>query len=753
MQKTIKIKNFILTRIFGIILLSLFFLTSLSLGTRSSIDPYYGKLSSLDEINNLLGFIGSYFAGTVYVIFSYAAYIIPLFFFISGIKKIFGIKTNFLVFHIVSFLFGLSLVCFLLKFFKFNSGIIGILLFDFYQINLKYLFNNNFLSMVLVVVVILLSFIFLVYGLTIRLKTIKLLFKLIYKFFYFFLKIFKITYLFSTFKSFLLIKNKIKKTYEKKFINKNYFKKEPTFQNYNNKAKYKKNDNNFNQLKNDHYNYMLPPLSLLKFTQEQKLNLKEVEIINQKIAKKLEEVLKEYGVIGKINNFKTGPVITLFEFVPEAGIKTNKVVSLAEDIARSMSSKSARISSQPEKSTFGIEIPNKNRQTVYLGDLLRNQQFNQNNNGLVLALGKTVSGDEKYADLEQMPHLLIAGTTGSGKSVGINSMILSLLFKFKPSQCKLILIDPKMLELSIYENIPHLLTPVVTDPKKAVFALKWVVNEMENRYRLMNSASVKNIKSFNDKIAKYLLNGKKLFREVQTGIDQETKIPIIEKKEIPLEEMPLIVVVIDEMADLMMVSGKEVEHLLQRLAQMARASGIHLIAATQRPSVDVITGTIKANFPSRISFRVASRFDSRTILNEMGAEQLLGNGDMLFLENAAHLMRLHGGYISEAEIEKVVQFIRAQSTEETKLNITNDSIQNNHSSLSFDNYTKNIDELYPQAVSIVIKQQKASTSFIQRYLQIGYNRAARMIEKMEEEGIITEANHVGKRNVLKKTIN
>ena len=348
-----------------------------------------------------------------------------------------------------------------------------------------------------------------------------------------------------------------------------------------------------------------------------------------------------------------------------------------------------------------------------------------------------------------MPHLLIAGTTGSGKSVGINSMIISLLLRFTPSECKLILIDPKMLELSIYEDIPHLLAPVVTNPNKAVFALKWVVRRMENRYKLMSSLSVKNISSFNQKIFNALSSGRKLYREVQTGIDSETRMPILEKKEIPLEKMPLIVVVIDEMADLMMVAGKEVESLVQRLAQMARASGIHLIAATQRPSVDVITGTIKANFPSRISFRVASRFDSRTILNEMGAEQLLGSGDMLFLENGANLTRLHGGYVSEDEIESIVKHIRSQSTQQETQDITLEK-EDSESMLDLGFNDKNVDELYEKAINSGLEQQKISTSFIQRYLQIGYNRAARIVEKMEDDGYITEANNAGKRSVLRK---
>jgi len=368
---------------------------------------------------------------------------------------------------------------------------------------------------------------------------------------------------------------------------------------------------------------------------------------------------------------------------------------------------------------------------------------------LTLALGKDISGKNVFTNLERMPHLLIAGTTGSGKSVGINTMILSILYKFKPNECKLILIDPKMLELSIYEDIPHLLTPVVTDPKKAVFALKWVVREMENRYKLMSSLNVKNIDSYNDKVFKTISSGRKLYREVQTGVDDNSRMPIIEKQEILLEKMPYIVVVIDEMADLMMVAGKEVESLIQRLAQMARASGIHLITATQRPSVDVITGTIKANFPSRISYKVSSKFDSRTILNEMGAEQLLGSGDMLFLENGGIVKRLHGGYVSENEVDRVVSHIKKQATfdHSKEISLSENDLNN---PTKDDLISSNSDELYSKAVEIIIKQQKVSTSYIQRYLQIGYNRAARIVEKMEEDGIISEANSAGKRHVLKK---
>ncbi|MDA9748693.1 DNA translocase FtsK [Pelagibacteraceae bacterium] len=499
----------------------------------------------------------------------------------------------------------------------------------------------------------------------------------------------------------------------------------------------------------DQFKFSLPELSYLIKSTLRTGKAKEIDKMNFELANKLQQTLSEYGVEGKIEGYKTGPIVTLFEFIPNAGIKSSKVIGLSEDIARAMSSLSARIASQPGKTSLGIEIPNSKREGVLFGDLIEDERYMNDNQALTLALGKDISGEKIFTDLEKMPHLLIAGTTGSGKSVGINTMILSLLFKFKPNECKLILIDPKMLELSIYEDIPHLLTPVVTDPKKAVFALKWVVREMENRYKLMSSVNVKNIASYNLKVEKNISTGKKLFREVQTGIDPDTKIPIIEKKEIILEKMPFIVVVIDEMADLMMVAGKEVESLVQRLAQMARASGIHLITATQRPSVDVITGTIKANFPSRISYKVASKFDSRTILNEMGAEQLLGSGDMLFLENGGNIKRLHGGFVSESEVEKVVTSIKRQATFDYRKEISlndDDGLKNNGLDLVSDNY----DELYSQAVEIVVKQQKVSTSYIQRYLQIGYNRAARIVEKMEEDGIISEASNAGKRHVLKK---
>ena len=680
------------------------------------------------------------------VFLGFAAYLIPIFLLAIGAKLLLGIKTGLIFLRFILLLFAISTVNFSLSLsFVSGSGLLGEALVELipnivsaYLLNKFILLFTNFLLIVFSIILILISF-------DIKLKRLKLINYLVAMVFNGFLYIFSfLKYLIS----YLVIKKK-KISASRVIQSRGVFKKsEPTLKKNNKMIKKINGRNSHYQLKTENTHYTLPPLNLLKTSKEKHKSFQEIDKKNSIFASKLETILKEYGVDGKIVNFKYGPVVTLYEFLPAAGIKTSKVVGLSNDIARAMSSLSARISAQPGKTSIGIEIPNLNRESVLLGDLINDEKFMSDKKGLALALGKNISGEKKFTDLEKMPHLLIAGTTGSGKSVGINSMIISLLYKFTPSECKLILIDPKMLELSIYEDIPHLLTPVVTNPNKAVFALKWVVREMENRYRLMSSLNVKKIDSFNTKIIHALSAGRKLFREVQTGIDKDTRLPILEKIEIPLEKMPLIVVVIDEMADLMMVAGKEVESLVQRLAQMARASGIHIIAATQRPSVDVITGTIKANFPSRISFRVASRFDSRTILNEMGAEQLLGSGDMLFLENGANLNRLHGGFVSESEIENIVNHIKSQSNYETPKDITIEETDS-ETSIGLDFNNKDVDELYEKALSIIIEQQKVSTSFIQRYLQIGYNRAARIVEKMEEDGYISEANNAGKRNVLK----
>ena len=472
-------------------------------------------------------------------------------------------------------------------------------------------------------------------------------------------------------------------------------------------------------------------------------------------ARLLETVLSDYGVQGEIVEIRPGPVVTLYELVPAPGIRSARVIGLADDIARSLSVTAVRIATVSGRNVIGIEVPNSKRETVYLSEILSSDEVLKNTGRLSLALGKDISGKAIVADLARMPHLMIAGTTGSGKSVGVNAMILSLLYRLSPDQCRLILIDPKMLELSIYEGIPHLMAPVVTEPAKAVSALKWTVREMERRYRAMSQLGVRNIGGFNDRVAEARTKGEILTRKVQTGFDPDTGRPTFEEQPLALETLPFIVVIVDEMADLMMVAGKEIEQTIQRLAQMARAAGIHVIMATQRPSVDVITGTIKANFPTRISFQVISKFDSRTILGEQGAEQLLGQGDMLFMQGGGRVTRVHGPFVSDEEVEKVVAYLREQG-EPAYLDEVTEPVEGNVAggdggdpTLSGIAGASDGDKsLFDQAVAVVAREGKASTSFIQRHLNIGYNKAAKLIEQMEKEGIVGTANHVGKREIL-----
>ncbi len=494
-------------------------------------------------------------------------------------------------------------------------------------------------------------------------------------------------------------------------------------------------------------NYKLPSLNLLdKAPATVGTDVTDEQL--QQNARLLESVLNDYGIKGEITNVRPGPVVTLYELEPAAGIKATRIIGLADDIARSMSAISARVAVVPGKSVIGIELPNVHREMVSLRELLSTSAYESTASRLAVALGKGIGGEPVIADLTTMPHLLIAGTTGSGKSVAINTMILSLLYRLPPDRCKLILIDPKMLELSVYDGIPHLLTPVVTDPKKAVVALKWVVREMEDRYRHMSKLGVRNMQGFNDRISEAIETGEELKRTVQTGFDKETGEPVYETESIPLEPMPFMVVVIDEMADLMMVAGKDIEGAVQRLAQMARAAGIHLITATQRPSVDVITGTIKANFPTRVSFQVTSKIDSRTVLGEQGAEQLLGQGDMLYMAGGGRIRRVHGPFVSDEEVEKVVKALKKQGRPTYVDDVTRDPEPGDDPLGVFGGGESGGDELYDQAVQIVARDRKASTSYIQRKLQIGYNRAARIVERMEEEGVISQANHAGKREVL-----
>nr|WP_315918473.1 DNA translocase FtsK [Mesorhizobium sp. SP-1A] len=468
----------------------------------------------------------------------------------------------------------------------------------------------------------------------------------------------------------------------------------------------------------------------------------------------LESVLEDFGVKGEIIHVRPGPVVTLYEFEPAPGVKSSRVIGLADDIARSMSAVSARVAVVPGRNVIGIELPNETRETVYFRELICSDGFRRTSAKLALCLGKTIGGEPVIAELAKMPHLLVAGTTGSGKSVAINTMILSLLYRLKPEECRLIMVDPKMLELSVYDGIPHLLTPVVTDPKKAVTALKWAVREMEDRYRKMARLGVRNIDGYNQRAAAARDKGETVVMQVQTGFEKGTGEPLFEEQEIDLAPMPYIVVIVDEMADLMMVAGKEIEGAIQRLAQMARAAGIHLIMATQRPSVDVITGTIKANFPTRISFQVTSKIDSRTILGEQGAEQLLGQGDMLHMAGGGRIARVHGPFVSDEEVEHVVAHLKTQGRPEYLETVTADEEEEQPEADQGPVFDKGAiaaedgDTIYEDAVKVVMRDKKCSTSYIQRRLGVGYNRAASLVERMEKEGLVGAPNHVGKREIL-----
>ena len=493
--------------------------------------------------------------------------------------------------------------------------------------------------------------------------------------------------------------------------------------------------------------FRLPPPKLLAAPGKAASGPSQQEL--EMTATQLEEVLGDFSVKGAITESRYGPVVTRHDLEPAPGTKSQRVISLADDIARSMSAVSVRVAVVPGQNVIGIELPNTDRQTVALREILDHQAWTADSSNLPMMLGKDIAGAPVIVDLAKMPHLLVAGTTGSGKSVGINAMILSLLYRHTPETCRMILVDPKMLELSVYDGIPHLLSPVVTEPSKAVTALKWAVREMENRYRNMAKLNVRNIAGYNQRVAEARAEGEVLTRRVQTGFDAETGKPVFEEEILDLAPLPFIVVVIDEVADLMLVAGKEIEAAVQRLAQMARAAGIHVIMATQRPSVDVITGTIKANFPTRISFQVTSRIDSRTILGEQGAEQLLGRGDMLFMEGGGRVMRVHGPFVSDDEVQAVADFLRKQGEPDYNEKVV---AEEEEEGAAAGGGTGDLlgggASLYDQAVQLVIREQKASTSFVQRHLKIGYNRAATIIEEMESNGIISAANHVGKREVL-----
>ncbi len=486
----------------------------------------------------------------------------------------------------------------------------------------------------------------------------------------------------------------------------------------------------------------LPDVKLLMPPDPSKQNTVNQSSLEQN-AKLLKKVLNDFGVQGEITKVRPGPVVTLYELEPSPGTKSSRVIGLADDIARSMSSVSARISVVPGRNVLGIELPNSNRETVFLRELLETEDYLDERIKLPVALGKDIGGELIMTDLARMPHLLVAGTTGSGKSVAVNAMILSLIYRLSPDECKFIMIDPKMLELSVYEGIPHLLAPVVTEPSKAVVALKWAVREMEQRYRAMSHMGVRNIAGYNKRIDDAMRKGENIERKVQTGFDPETGEPVFENQALEMKHLPFIVIIVDEMADLMLTAGKDIEQSIQRLAQMARAAGIHMVMATQRPSVDVITGVIKANFPTRISFQVTSRIDSRTILGEMGAEQLLGMGDMLYMAGGSRITRVHGPFVDDKEVDEVVNHLKAQGEPDYVEEVTKEDESDAGGDIESTG-----DELYDQAVAIVLRDRKASTSYVQRQLKIGYNRAANIIEKMEEEGIISQAGSAGKREIL-----
>jgi S-DNA-T family DNA segregation ATPase FtsK/SpoIIIE len=492
----------------------------------------------------------------------------------------------------------------------------------------------------------------------------------------------------------------------------------------------------------------LPPLNLLQDIPEDMQASIDEKALEQNAAL-LQTVLKDFNIEGDIIKVNPGPIVTLYELEPAPGTKSSRIIGLADDIARSMSAISVRVAVIPGKNAIGIELPNLTRETIYMREMLASRPYELTTAKLPLILGKDIGGEPIIADLARMPHLLVAGTTGSGKSVSINTMLLSLLYRHSPETCRLIMIDPKMLELSVYDDIPHLLTPVVTEPHKAITALKWAVHEMEDRYRAMSKLGVRNVEGYNKRIREAQKSGEIIMHKIQTGFDPETGKPIFEEQPINLVELPYIVIIVDEFADLMLVAGKDVENAIQRLAQMARAAGIHLIMATQRPSVDVITGVIKANFPTRISFAVTSKIDSRTILGDSGAEQLLGMGDMLYMASGGRIKRVHGPFVDDNEVEQVVSFLKKQGDPEYIDAVTDGEEDGGFSGIAGNNGDRDgYDELYDQAVQIVITERKASTSFIQRHLQIGYNRAARIVEQMEKDGLISAANHVGKRDIL-----
>lgn len=722
-------------RLFGLFLLFLNTLIAISIFSYDKSDPSINRASG-DSVNNIIGQYGANIADITLQLIGNASFIALLVLPIIAFKMIFN-KANELIFLKLFFLtistiFLAGLLDLLQTseqwtFYVGYGGIVG-----------KIFYNsiNKFVGVYIYAPLTAMLFITTLFlSLTLKMSELKIFITRIYTSIKFTIKyiIYSLIAIYNIFRK-IRKKDTIKVQSPKGDEERNLveFKKKRTTKKPKPKQK---------SLKLTDNQYEIPDYELLvKANHAKKTGVTQTSL-NQN-AKILKQVLEDFGIDGEIVKIRPGPVVTLYELEPAPGTKASRVIGLADDIARSMSALSARIAVVPGRNVLGIELPNTNREIVYLRELIEVEEYLDQRIHLPIALGKDIGGTAVMTDLSRMPHLLVAGTTGSGKSVAVNAMILSLLYRLTPDQCKFIMIDPKMLELSVYEGIPHLLSPVVTEPAKAVVALKWAVREMENRYKAMSDMGVRNVAGYNKKIMDSIKKGEVLERTVQTGFNPEDGSPIYEKIALEMEKLPYIVIIVDEMADLMLTAGKDVESSIQRLAQMARAAGIHLVMATQRPSVDVITGVIKANFPTRISFQVTSRIDSRTILGEMGAEQLLGMGDMLYMATGGRVTRVHGPFVDDKEVEKVVNYLKTQGEPNYVEDVTKDD----------EDFTNGIessgDELYDKAVAIVLRDKKASTSYIQRQLRIGYNRAANLIEQMEREGVISEANHAGKREIL-----
>ncbi|MBS91945.1 MAG: cell division protein FtsK [Rickettsiales bacterium] len=711
----------------SLIVLSIGILIFIPLLTYNQSDNSFLKYdSNMTESKNALGFTGSIISELLLEIFGSISYFLGSFFVFHSIRVLFSKEMSwycwgFLPISLIILCFGAEFMLMNFNFANLDGGVLGLGLLNYFN----YFFEGLEYKQLIFLIICFLAILSVLVSLNLGIGEI-------ISSFNFFKNIFVNTISLVLYVLKLSNQLKLRKLFESRKTQK-ILKSKPIIKR---KVSY--------GIKNSE-NYVFPSIELL----EKPKKISGLELENKKNTElntaMLANVLTDFKINGNITDVRQGPIVTLFELTPAPGTQSSSVIRLADDIARSMRATSARISTISGKDALGIEIPNKNRETVFLREILDEVSYKSTNYKLPLALGKDIFGKPVIVDLARMPHLLVAGTTGSGKSVGINAMLLSLLYTLTPEECRLILIDPKMLELSVYKDIPHLLTEVVTDPKKAISALKWTVKEMETRYKMMAHLGVREIEDYNKKVKKILEDGEVIFKETQVGFDSETGKPLMEKKALDLSIFAKIVVVVDELADLMITSGKEIESAIQRLSQMARAAGIHLIVATQRPSVDVITGTIKSNFPTRISYKVVNKINSRTILEEQGAEQLLGQGDLLITMLGERLLRVHGPYVKTDEVQAVVDHLKTQGEPEYLQSVTIEEEELENIQLGFNDGG---DELYNQAVSIVCREKRASTSFIQRHLKIGYNRAASIVERMESEGIVSPANHIGRREVL-----